>query len=812
MAHVYRIHEHLIPDTPALLSSAFGRESDPLCRKVVFSALIDIDLNAARELFRASSGDLTLLDSELQIVMLEFIRKDCKVNYNDKGFYVKCISLLLESKASAIRFAAANLLISIANTPSAVKVAVECFVELAAKEIDMNAKLILLGKVKSVVEENPSVSAELALDILKVLATNEIQVKKQCVSLVLSLVSSKHLEEVVLFLRKDLLRFCKSFHEKEGIDDYIDFLLDSLNFCLKSSAEFITKILSVFVELLMQRDAFEGIQLRDSIFLKAILILRDVLLKDYSGKEQVLEGIRAVLPHLQPVTFKEAVWILGEFSNEPEQIEQAFELIKSLLGELPLIAAEAKYSNVVSHDQTLLAKQSSGQSSPFLSRSELAASVKTQPKVLPDGSYATETVYSAAHSSVNTSRAGKHSLIRQFLMDGHYQVAVSLSNALVKFQSKLQLGERMKAEMSLILISLARFGLSAFPSSKIDSESYDRILFDIELICSKQGNKLVQKCHTGKDASLGAKPKLESIIQSKEFVQILKLKESKKLPDEKIHFRSFDSLRKSFTIQEDDVETSLKEAIGSDKSIELEKSNLSKVTQFTGYSDSIYAEAYVTVSQFDIFMDVLLVNQTDQIIRNLSFELVTLGDLKLSHKPKPINLAPYAYQTIKTSLRVSSTENAVIFGNIVYDKQGTADGVVISLSDIKIDVVDYIQPATCSQADFNKMYIKFEWENKISLRATARNLYDYLVMFLEKTHFHCISPSIDTFNDPKCPYLSACLYAKSIFGEEVVANVSLEMDHSNQSISGHLRLRAKSTGIAYSLGELVSQLKNISLL
>lgn len=812
MAHVYRVHEHLIPDTPALLSSAFGRESDSLCKKAAFSALIDIDLDKARELFRSCSNDLTLLDPELQLVILDFMRKDCKVNYNDKGFYIKCISSLLESKSSAVRFSAANLLISITNTPSAVKVAVECFVELAAKEIDLNAKLILLGKVQSVVEENPGACSELALDILKVLVTNEIQVKKQCVSLVLSLVSSKHLEEVVLFLRKDLLKFCKSFHEKEGIDDYIDFLLDSLNFCLKSNAEFITKILSVFVELLMQRDAFEGIQLKDSIFIKAILILRDVLLKESSGKEQILEGIRTALPHLQPATFKEAVWILGEFSDEPNQIQPAFELIKSLLGELPMVVAEAKYSNAVSHDQTLHSQHSSSQGSPAASQSELSAPVKTQPKVLPDGSYATETVYSTTQSSVSASRAGKRPLIRQFLMEGHYQVAVSISNALVKFHSKMQLNEKMKAELSLVLISLARFGVSSFPSSKIDSESYDRILFDIELICSKQGNRLVQKCLTGKDSSLGVKPKFESIIQSKEFTQNIKIKECKKLPDEKIHFRSFDSIRKSFVSPEDDIEKSLKEAIGSDKSTAQEKSNLSKVTQFTGYSDSVYAEAYVTVSQFDIFMDVLLVNQTDQIIRNLSFELVTLGDLKLSHKPKPINLAPFAYQTINTSLRVSSTENAVIFGNIVYDKQGTSDGVVISLNDIKIDVVDYIQPATCSQSDFNKMYLKFEWENKITLRATAHSLYDYLLVLLEKTHFHCVTPSVDTFSNPSCPYLSACLYAKSVFGEEVVANVSLEIDHSTHSISGHLRLRAKSTGIAYSLGELVSQLKNISLL
>lgn len=39
-------------------------------------------------------------------------------------------------------------------------------------------------------------------------------------------------------------------------------------------------------------------------------------------------------------------------------------------------------------------------------------------------------------------------------------------------------------------------------------------------------------------------------------------------------------------------------------------SKLNKVTQLTGFSDPIYAEAYVHVNQYDIVLDVLIVNQT----------------------------------------------------------------------------------------------------------------------------------------------------------------------------------------------------------
>ena len=40
------------------------------------------------------------------------------------------------------------------------------------------------------------------------------------------------------------------------------------------------------------------------------------------------------------------------------------------------------------------------------------------------------------------------------------------------------------------------------------------------------------------------------------------------------------------------------------------QSKLNKVEQLTGFSDPVYAEAFVNVNQYDIVLDVLVVNQT----------------------------------------------------------------------------------------------------------------------------------------------------------------------------------------------------------
>lgn len=84
-----------------------------------------------------------------------------------------------------------------------------------------------------------------------------------------------------------------------------------------------------------------------------------------------------------------------------------------------------------------------------------------------------------------------------------------------------------------------------------------------------------------------------------------------------------------------------------------------------------------------------MVNQTSDTLQNCTLELATLGewvllqqhsdvftegifnrfffpsgDLKLVEKPSPLTLAPHDFANIKANVKVASTENGIIFGNI----------------------------------------------------------------------------------------------------------------------------------------------------
>lgn len=54
----------------------------------------------------------------------------------------------------------------------------------------------------------------------------------------------------------------------------------------------------------------------------------------------------------------------------------------------------------------------------------------------------------------------------------------------------------------------------------------------------------------------------------------------------------------------------------------------------------------------------------DDTLQNCTVELATLGDLRLVERPTGVVLAPRDYTTIKAHVKVASTENGIIFGNI----------------------------------------------------------------------------------------------------------------------------------------------------
>ena len=188
-----------------------------------------------------------------------------------------------------------------------------------------------------------------------------------------------------------------------------------------------------------------------------------------------------------------------------------------------------------------------------------------------------------------------------------------------------------------------------------------------------------------------------------------------------------------------------------------------------------------------------------------------MGDLKLVERPQSHTIGPLDERRMRANIKVSSTETGHIFGTIVFDNSSTAQKIYVNLNDIQLDIMDYIRPAECKSENFRTMWAEFEWENKVAINTNITDLHEFLEHIVSSTNMLSLSPFRES-GVSGSSFLAANLYARSVFGEDALVNVSVERkEDGDGKLAGYIRIRSKTQGIALSLGDRITSVQRTSI-
>jgi coatomer subunit beta len=84
VASIFQHSESLIPDAPELIATFLEGESDHTCKRNAFAALVSISHERALAYLSTIFDGIPNADELLQLVELEFIRKDAVQNPQNK--------------------------------------------------------------------------------------------------------------------------------------------------------------------------------------------------------------------------------------------------------------------------------------------------------------------------------------------------------------------------------------------------------------------------------------------------------------------------------------------------------------------------------------------------------------------------------------------------------------------------------------------------------------------------------------------------------------------------------------------------------
>ncbi|KAG0698211.1 coatomer beta subunit appendage platform-domain-containing protein [Suillus ampliporus] len=539
--------------------------------------------------------------------------------------------------------------------------------------------------------------------------------------------SSSRRCEVVLFLKKQLQRTQE--REFEKAPEYRQLLIQSIHVLAVKFSEVAASIVHALMEFLEDSNNPSALDI--------VAFVREVVEKFPHLRPSICDKLTQTLTEIKSgKAFRGILWILSEYVDGLSDIESTFQEIRKVLGEIPILASE----------QRLLDDAEGEEDKRRIKRSRGVGGQRCLPT---ERMRRRRRIQSASSARLEAVKAASKLPLGALILGGDFFTCAVLAATLTKLALQFEdltddrpKANALRAESMLIMTSIIRVGQSKFVTPQEKTIVHDTFLKDTKVVYSKM---LVAQ-----EKKAAEKKELESTQER--VVQV----------DDLLTFRQFSKNSADDLI---DYVEDLGKATGVAEVWEDFISNVTRISQLT--------EVYIKMHGFDIllgsytflyalFYQQRLIDGTQMCFwstRRLTccriFVLIfaTLGDLKLVERPAVYTIAPHCFQSIKATIKVSSTETGVILGSILWEGPALAERCVI-LNDIPIDIMDYIKPAYC-------MWIEFEWANRVNVSTNMSDPRNYLKHVMKSTNMSCLTPEGAMSGD--CDFLSANMYARSLF-------------------------------------------------
>jgi len=793
--HAHRLHgETLIPDGPELIAAFLEQETDVASRRNAFLMLFNENEDLAFQFLAKNMDDVGKYGDGFALLVLELTRRVCRRDPTQKSRFVRILFSMLASNSPSVSYEASWTLVSLSSAPTAVRAAAVTYIGLLNGQNDNNVKLIVLERLEALKKKHAKILQELLMDILRALASPNPDICKKVLEVSMDVVTGRNVQEVVNVLKREVQKTCsddtESSVEAKGAA-YRNMLIRAIHGCAVRFPEVAESVVHTLMDFL---STDSGMQV--AVFVRAIM-------EQYPELRQPL--LTKLLSSLSDVQSNQVLcvclWILGEYTAaNQDSIQEAFEAITEEAGDPPYL---------------LLSKEKE-------EAEALEAAVAEAPKIisknviLADGTYATQ----FAHAEQKPGPVSDSTTaLRRMLIAGDIFLGEILGSSLTKLvlrcselpECDAPVLKKMTCQALLVMCGVCKMAEMTVQAQRSSlSDCKDRLTMCCRSLLDPMAKEILKPILLNDGRESFAK-----------FLKILKEKEleeqqkdgSKKdeaaasttQADDLIHFRQLRSMAVQGGDLDLDDDSDLARATGYDNAGSMLSSELSHVYQLSGFADPVYAEAHVTVHDYDIVLEILVINRTPNPLSNLTVELATMGDMKIVERPQSHNIGPLDQITIRASIKVSSTETGHIFGTIVYEDGASREKRYVNLNDIHMDIMDYIRPASCTDEVFRSMWAEFEWENKVAISTSIASLLEFLNHIVNSTNMRCLTPYDSS---QKGSFLAANLYARSVFGEDALVNVSVEKkDDNDGKLAGYIRIRSKTQGIALSLGDRITSVQ-----
>ena len=406
----------------------------------------------------------------LQMVVLELIRKVCRTNRGEKGKYIKIIISLLNAPSTAVIYECASTLVSLSSAPTAIRAAANTYCQLLLSQSDNNVKLIVLDQLNELKSSHRDIMVDLIMDVLRALSSPNLDIRRKTLDIVLELITPRNINEVVLMLKKEVVKTQSGELEKNG--EYRQMLIQAIHSCAIKFPEVASTVVHLLMDFLGDSNVASAIDV--------VVFVREIIETNRKLRVSIITRLLDTFYQIRAARVCScALWIIGEYCLSLSEVESGIATIKQCLGELPFYSISEEGEATDASNKTLQANSITVSS--------------RRPAILADGTYATQSAASETAFSPPTIVQGSLASgnLRSLLLTGDFFLGAVVACTLTKLVLRLEEVQPSKVEVNktttqalLIMVSMLQLGQSPVLSHPIDNDSYDRIVMCMRLLCN----------------------------------------------------------------------------------------------------------------------------------------------------------------------------------------------------------------------------------------------------------------------------------------------------------------------------------------
>ncbi|KAG6485206.1 hypothetical protein ZIOFF_053739 [Zingiber officinale] len=415
--------EQLIPDAWSL-----SRRRSPRSRTLLPAATVSSCSLRRAVAYRLSQADHVPDWGELhQMTALDLIRKACRSNPAEKGKYINIIISLLNSPSAAVVYESSGTLVSLSSAPTAIRAAANTYCQLLLSQSDNNVKLIVLDRLNELKSSHREIMVDLVMDVLRALSSPNLDITRKTLDITLELITSRNVDEVVLLLKKEVVKTQSTELEKNG--DYRQMLVQAIHSCAIKFPEVASTVVHLLMDFLGDTNVASAVDV--------VLFVREIIEANPKLRVSIITKLLDTFYQIRAArVISCAVWIIGEYCLSLSEVENGIEVIKQNLGDLPFYSAAEEVETADASKKPQQINSSATMSSK-------------RPVVLADGTYATQSATSETALSappVLPGSSGSPGNLRSLILSGDFFVGAVISCTLAKLVLRLVVVHPSKAE------------------------------------------------------------------------------------------------------------------------------------------------------------------------------------------------------------------------------------------------------------------------------------------------------------------------------------------------------------------------------